>query len=536
MILTRLFGSKDIESLMSLPREELLNLALSKPASMSPSIGFSSNALDSSLSQSDGAESLKALEQAPESDSKWDNIEDPERLQGIHDDVNALSLKVDKQTSYVGISSINAALKVIFTCVPAAKSFVQTDDLSYHNRTGTKCSPIMSPEDAFAMPSKEEGERLIKAFFDNVYCFFPMLDEDSLWTDYYTGTRNDPAWYALINVVFALGSLASGTTESEMHTTYYLRARHNITPKMDKFHIPNLELLQAIGMTAGYYLHWLNRPNEADVTMGFALRIALALGLHREYRPTPSQERNNITNNGVAYTTDWTQENINREQGSRILSAEIRRKTWWSLFCLDTWATTTTGRPSLGRISEGVTVSEPGKLINVCFLNGLASNLNINPNYSKQNTQSLHDKRSLKLLPLIHNTEFCKIATKIQDKLSAVSLIPFDEVVQLDSALVQWWEDLPSMLTKDPSESIPSFLRVPRLVMKWRYQNLRIILHRPYLLSFALRKIPYDNLTAEEKVAVGKCRIIASKTIEDISNECKQDVISAWNGVVSKIS
>src|SRR6201994_1293566 len=97
MIMTRLFGSKDIESLVSLPREELLNLALSKPASMSPSIGFGSNALDSSISQSDGAESLKALEQAPESDSKWETTEYPERLQGIHDDVNALSLKVDKQ-------------------------------------------------------------------------------------------------------------------------------------------------------------------------------------------------------------------------------------------------------------------------------------------------------------------------------------------------------------------------------------------------------------------------------------------------------
>jgi hypothetical protein len=117
--------------------------------------------------------------------------------------------------------------------------------------------------------------------------------------------------------------------------------------------------------------------------------------------------------------------------------------------------------------------------------------------------------------------------------MSAVTLIPFDEVVQLDSALVQWWEDLPSMLTKDSEETIPSFLKIPRLVMKWRYQNLRIILHRPYLLSFALRKISYDRLTAEEKVSIGKCRIIAAKTIEDISNECRQDVISAWNGVVS---
>jgi hypothetical protein len=89
------------------------------------------------------------------------------------------------------------------------------------------------------------------------------------------------------------------------------------------------------------------------------------------------------------------------------------------------------------------------------------------------------------------------------------------------------------MLTKDPEDSIPTFLRVPRLVMKWRYQNLRIVLHRPYLLSAALRRIPCPDLTGEEKLAVGKCRIVAAKTLEDIASECKNDVISGWNGVVS---
>ena len=144
-----------------------------------------------------------------------------------------------------------------------------------------------------------------------------------------------------------------------------------------------------------------------------------------------------------------------------------------------------------------------------------------------------NDLQSLKLLPLIHNTAFCKIATAIQDKLSSSPQIPFDEVVQLDADLVRWWDDLPTMLTEDAEDSIPTFLRVPRLVTKWRYQNLRIILHRPYLLSAALRKVPFSSLTGEEKLAIGKCRVIAAKTIDDIATECKEDVISGWNGVVS---
>jgi hypothetical protein len=138
-------------------------------------------------------------------------------------------------------------------------------------------------------------------------------------------------------------------------------------------------------------------------------------------------------------------------------------------------------------------------------------------------------------LPLIHNTAFCKIATTIQDKLSSSPQIPFDEVVRFDDELVRWWDDLPEILTTESEDSVPSFLHVPRLVMKWRYQNLRIILHRPYLLSAALRRTPFSGLSAEEKASIAKCRVIAATTIEDIAAECKEDVISGWNGVVSEV-
>jgi hypothetical protein len=67
--------------------------------------------------------------------------------------------------------------------------------------------------------------------------------------------------------------------------------------------------------------------------------------------------------------------------------------------------------------------------------------------------------------------------------------------------------------------------------MKWRFQNMRIILHRPYLLTTALRRCAWSNLSGEEKVAVGKCRIMALKTIDDISQECMTDLLSGWNAV-----
>lgn len=137
---------------------------------------------------------------------------------------------------------------------------------------------------------------------------------------------------------------------------------------------------------------------------------------------------------------------------------------------------------------------------------------------------------AMKILPLIHFSEFCKIATKIQDRLIEQPLMKAEELNQLDAETVQWYEDLPSILL-NLDEECPEFMRVPRAVMKWRYQNLRIVLHRPILLSTALRRVPFSLLSAEEKVAVGKCRIIAAKTIEDISAECTNDLLSGWNGV-----
>jgi hypothetical protein len=70
-----------------------------------------------------------------------------------------------------------------------------------------------------------------------------------------------------------------------------------------------------------------------------------------------------------------------------------------------------------------------------------------------------------------------------------------------------------------------------RFVMKWRWQNMRILLHRPVLLSTALRRTPFSILSPDEQVTVGNCRILAAQTIVDISAECLPDLISGWNAV-----
>ncbi|KAL1641817.1 hypothetical protein SLS58_005859 [Diplodia intermedia] len=497
LVLGRLFPGKDLEALSSTPREELLNMALTLPApsAASPAVSIPQTASEPTH-DSDGPESLEAaLEAAPDENPEWDEARKHQmKIQGISDDVNGLSLSVDRPSSYVGVSSMTAALKVIVRTAPIAKSYInyKQTETALPSRSGTP-PPELRDTNPNALPNVETGLDLIDNYFERVHPFFPMVEESKFRAAYIRQQRWDPPWLALLNMVFALGSLASSTADNEAHYTFFARARKHLS--LETYGSGNLEVLQALGIMTGYYMHYLNRPNEASCLMGAALRMATGLGLHREYS-SPASPNPKI--NGLS------------KSRTDIQIAETRRRTWWSLFCLDVWASTTTSRPSLGRISSAVTVLPPGKVLE-------------DPSSSPENVQDL------RVLPLIYNIEFCKIASRIQDTLATSPLLKYEDLVQIDTDLVNWQNNLPSILATN--EPCPECLRVPRSVMKWRYENLRVVLHRPFLLSTALKRVPFTNLSAEEKVAVGKCRVIAAQNIEDISKECTPDLISGWNAV-----
>ncbi|KKY18315.1 putative fungal specific transcription factor domain containing protein [Diplodia seriata] len=349
LVLGRLFPGKDLEALSSTPREELLNMALTLPApsAASPAVSIPQTASEPTH-DSDGPESLEAaLEAAPDENPEWDEARKHQmKIQGISDDVNGLSLSVDRPSSYVGVSSMTAALKVIVRTAPIAKSYInyKQTETALPSRSGTP-PPELRDTNPNALPNVETGLDLIDNYFERVHPFFPMVEESKFRAAYIRQQRWDPPWLALLNM----------------------------------------------------------------------------------------------------------------------------------------------------------------------------------PSSSPENVQDL------RVLPLIYNIEFCKIASRIQDTLATSPLLKYEDLVQIDTDLVNWQNNLPSILATN--EPCPECLRVPRSVMKWRYENLRVVLHRPFLLSTALKRVPFTNLSAEEKVAVGKCRVIAAQNIEDISKECTPDLISGWNAV-----
>lgn len=98
----------------------------------------------------------------------------------------------------------------------------------------------------------------------------------------------------------------------------------------------------------------------------------------------------------------------------------------------------------------------------------------------------------------------------------------------MDGQLINWYNNLPWLLRSNDPCAEPLYLS--RCVMKWRYQNLRMLLHRPILLSMASNGV--NSQAGEHEIAaVETCRELAKATIDEISREWARNQMSGWNAV-----
>jgi hypothetical protein len=116
-------------------------------------------------------------------------------------------------------------------------------------------------------------------------------------------------------------------------------------------------------------------------------------------------------------------------------------------------------------------------------------------------------------------------------------LIPTTELLSLDNAMIEWYRNLPAPL--QPSQSTPQQhnyetpgVTIAKSVMRWRYHLMRLSIHRPVLLWYALRRMPFASISAEKQVAIEKCRDSATELIADITSSwtgSKPCQMSGWN-------
>ncbi|KAH7129719.1 fungal-specific transcription factor domain-containing protein [Dactylonectria estremocensis] len=462
-VLRTLFPSVPVDELIKLSREELVAKAQSSPP------GPSSSAI---VEVSD--DNFQLLEPSTERDFAWDEVSDTdEQVSRIADDVNGLAFSTDSlRESYLGLSSVPAIMRVITHLSP------QTQQLMIPS--GSEAWSDLDATPGSSTSTDTDDISLINAYFYHAHPITPMVDEADFRQRYAQGGVTDdrgPSWLALLNMVLAMGCLASDTTHFNASNIHYKRAAQHLS--MSSFGSGHLYTVQALGLYGGYLLHYLHKPNTASAVLGAAIRMAVAMGLHRV----------RLKHDGL------------RGSHQPIRSCVVTRMhTWWSIFCLDTWAATTLGRPNLGYWNPA-TVST---LTTSCLTN------------TDYNTISL-----------AASEQFCKIATRIQARLVHPPLMSESEALAFDQELMKWQNSLHLFLAS--RDQCPPCLRVARGFLWSRLLTTRLTLYRPALLNEALQRKSISENSKEMPTLVCKCLEVARDTVDTIGQDWFPSQLMSWN-------
>ncbi|KAL2844267.1 fungal-specific transcription factor domain-containing protein [Aspergillus pseudodeflectus] len=489
-VLQCLFPNAALDDLVGKERAELLqilsqdfseasHLAAVRSGGSSPTASVTGP-----LGDPDGAASDRG---DPDEERHWDELAQNQTTIAVSDDINAIGLAGERhRRSYLGICSVSAVLRALFRSCPGAKDRIVEASKMWpdvqHETSSTLSTPAGLTVTHGSDPLRET--RYLGFYFEHIHAITPFLHEESFRATVANADRQTHAWLGLYNMVLTVGSIASGSDTAHIH--YYNEARSYLD--LDSLGSGNLETLQALCLLGGYYLHYRNSPNMAYAILGAAQRLAIALGLHRE-----SHVR-----------TDTQDPETSKRYAIRI---ETRRRTWWSLYCLDTWASMTLGRPTCGRW-DSVTMNT-----------ALPTPLHPDDYFA---------------ISLKASAEFCHIGNRVQHLFAQSTRISTQVAQSLDRELTEWYAALDPVLMD--TANAPLRMAVAREFLRNRYYNLRLILSRCFLLYMAYdsskkrdeRHHPHQHSDGELEL-VNLCRSVAAEAIDAIALHWVPNRTQVWN-------
>lgn len=240
-----------------------------------------------------------------------------------------------------------------------------------------------------------------------------------------------------------------------------------------------------------------NKSNSGSMYLGIALRMAIGLGLHREL-PL------------------WNIKPFERE---------VRRRVWWVLVTFDAGASITFGRP----------------IVSVMFgsLQDCADIDKLLP-YGEADCSTVHNVTDRDFTPssvvlpppvpeptiytsLIYQAAFHCVGKGCYGRVISTPPPTSEQVYELDRDLRLWYDTVPSWMT--PQVQLSQVKETPWIYFSahklfWRYNNLRIILHRRAFLERALKRLPLSRPTSPdadlEHTLASICLQCSMETIYDI--------------------
>ncbi|KAJ8125927.1 hypothetical protein O1611_g7711 [Lasiodiplodia mahajangana] len=438
------------------------------------------------------------LEASPKDEFEWDeqetvtsNSASPDVIGNTAEDGNEsaitdgmASLAVnEKESGYLGVAS-GAALLRIFATAPRVR--VRQD-----STTSRASGPIREIRHSLLSqpdPTRLITDTMIDAYFGQYHLSYPIIHEPTFRAQYQEviPRPHGDCWLMLAYMVATIGVWTTATSLETLDMELFAHARSVLS--FNVLEVGNITLVQALTLISNYEQK-RNKPNSGYNYSGLAMRVAMGLGLHKEFQ-------------------NW---NLSP------LSMEIRRRTWWSLFVFEVGATITFSRPhSWPR--EGVETSLP---------------LNIDDRslttLSKSYPREVDDITPY--TALITQANFHIATTPIYCRVISKPPPSAEELLHMESTLIEpWVGNLPSYFAE--GTTTPVRYRHAHMVMKWRVRNFRIIMYRPFVIRKALnaRDRRYSE-SPDDLQAYDICLNQARETIASISNhvaEKRCNRLEAW--------
>ncbi|XXH00994.1 hypothetical protein Hte_007345 [Hypoxylon texense] len=348
---------------------------------------------------------------------------------GISDGMASLSVD-EGEGGYLGVASGAALLRILG---PRRRSSSQATT----HRPSMRLPLLEQPN-----PNKHITDAMIDAYFRVYHVSYPMVHEPTFRAQYseVIPRPDGNSWLVLAYVVAAIGVFSADTQISNFDLPLFAQARSMMS--FNLLEVGNMTLVQAFTLISNYQQK-RNKPNSGYNYLGLAARMAMGLGLHKEFQ-------------------GWSISPLNME---------IRRRVWWTLCVFEVGATITFSRPSSWPF-EGVDVSLP---------------MNVNDRELTAISQK-YPPESFDITPYtaVRTQASFHIATiTIYNRVISKPFPTAEELLRLDAEhLAPWIRSIPSYFSE--TAVVPLKFKLSHSVMQWRFRNFRIIMYRPFVIRQAL--------------------------------------------------
>ncbi|CBQ69028.1 related to lactose regulatory protein [Sporisorium reilianum SRZ2] len=335
--------------------------------------------------------------------------------------------------------------------------------------------------------SQRFAAELLESFFEFHLPSYPIL-HPATFRAQLQGTICPPqsaAWPMLVNMVFALGALErrASAQEADHDTLFYERAKRLCNAVLfDKAEIISV---QALTLMANY-CQKKNLFASAWMVLGSALRMAISMGLHSESalqaRDMPAFDR------------------------------EFGRRLWYTLFTMEADTCVSMARPN-GLLAINADAAPPQN-IDETAMSPTAGELPAEVSEATlSSTLAAHAKFA------------SEISMPLQARLMRGSNPSIEEVRAFDRKTEEFVDNLPDYMDEGYTGPRPASFSVASARLRWRCNNFRMVMFRPFLLSNAVaaaaaraRGEPRPALRPAVKQAIALCQTMAGNNIRSISS------------------